>query len=256
MESILAFKIEPLQLESHGMKVNALFFRPEVPSDKIAVFSPGYTSHKASLLNWSTALMDKNISSLIFDLPGHFLGGHHPVPSFEIFAKHSPELFRLAVENIGTLLGKDSSELDCTIGGHSLGALLALQALQEHAFPCRSINAVCVGLGIYPPGKTHVYATKLFEKTIAIRNGYVDPCLHSNIMFPWIGNSKQELKISKARVHLICGQDDLVVGGDGLNRLSDKLKELGNEVSCEQPLKLAHHLPELATKFVINFISS
>ena len=115
------------------------------------------------------------------------------------------------------------------------------------------LSAIAVGLGINSTGK-HLYSTKLFAKTLQIRNCYVDPHISTNKIFPWIKEQKEQLNLSGKKIHLITGQDDLVVGAGGMKNLIEKLKNKNN-ITFDEPAKLAHHLPEQAAKLISRFIT-
>ena len=245
------FKITPLCLEVHGLKVNGFAYLPENPENKIAVFSHGYTSHKASILNWCTALMEKNISSLVFDLPGHLLGGFYPLISFKTFSEYTHLLFFEGLKKLLAEINLEEQNVEIFFGGHSLGGLFALKALKAYQGNATTIG---VGLGINV-NQTHLYSTKLFEKTLQIRNSYVDAKISTDKVFPWIKEQKENLNLNEKRIHLICGEDDLVVGKGGMRKLADLLSS-NNEVSFDEPHRLAHHLPEHAAKLIVKFITS
>ena len=246
--------IKPFTLETHGLKSNALIFVPQNPSDKIAVFSHGYTSHKASILNWNTALLEKNIPSIVFDLPGHFLGGYYPLPSFEDFSEYTHLLFSQALEYYFSQYQAQRENTQITIGGHSLGGLFALKALNTLSNKYSNSQAIGVGLGLDLKEK-HIYTTKLFSRTLEIRNGYVDPLINTDRVFPWIKEQKKSLNLEGKNIHLICGKDDLIVGKDGLQNLASLLAPKNN-ITYDEPEKLPHHLPELAAKLIARRIFS
>src|SRR5690606_26545950 len=112
---------------THALLVNA-----HTKHSRIALLCHGYTSHKGSILTWASRLAEEGMSTIIFDVPGHYLGNFSEVESFDDFKNYAHELFAEAFE-----LGQ--AELSHTIdgvvlGGHSLGALLALKAMQLTEF--------------------------------------------------------------------------------------------------------------------------
>lgn len=233
-------------------KVQALCFLPDVQDiDKIAIFTHGYTSSKSSIVNWATRLCEENIPTIIFDLPGHYLGSFEDLNSFEDFTKHAHELFLKAYEWSQELCGAKKWLI---LGGHSLGALLSVKALR--LLPSeQSKIAIAVGFGFSPDQKVHLFDTPLFEKTIAIRNQLVSPNLDKDKMFPWIRNQKQHLDVTGEKIHLLCGQNDVVVGRGGAQHLYDLLR-IDNDVTLEEPKSLAHHQPELAAPHINSFIKN
>ena len=71
-------------------------------------------------------------------------------------------------------------------------------------------------------------------------------------MFAWIKDQKEHLKISGQHIHLLCGQDDMVVGKGGVENLASILKD--NDISIEQPKKMPHHQPDMAAAHINSFL--
>jgi hypothetical protein len=231
-------------------KVQAMCFLPDtLDSDKMAIFTHGYTSSKSSIVNWAIRLCEENIPTVIFDQPGHYLGSFEEIESFDDFTNHAHELFQLAYEWITEFTAKNNFLI---IGGHSLGALMSIKALNLFNHIENKV-AIAVGYGLNPDQKVHLFDTPLFEKTIAIRNQLVSPHLDKDKMFPWIRNQKENFHISGKRIHLICGANDVVVGRGGAEYLRTLLA-VDNEVTLEEPKALAHHQPELAAPHIYSFI--
>ena len=82
----------------------------------------------------------------------------------------------------------------------------------------------------------------------------LDKSIDSDLMFPWIKEYKESIAVSKKRIHLICGKDDVVVGEGGMEYLAKVLNDKGNEVSSTEPNKLPHNNPELAASHIYSFI--
>lgn len=233
--------------------VDAFCFVPEKKrSNALSVFTHGFTSHKGSILNWSLRLAEEGIPGILFDLPGHYLGCFTEVSDFENFTKKAPELFPSALEVLlSELHGVEKASTKLIIGGHSLGALLSLKALQEFSFnEYEMVQAVCVGFGMPPQGVTHIFDTPFYKSTLAIRAQLVSPALNPDSVFPWIKTEKEKLSLTGRNVYLLTGEDDVVVGKDGTERLREQLSDLGNNVALEKPQKLAHHLPENAAPHI------
>lgn len=239
-------------LEVGNLKGNALFMIPkENIKPLVGVFSHGMTSHKASILSWATRLVQEGFPVAIFDLPGHLLGGLHQVEDAEEFKSRSSEFFFAAFQQLAARIPHDKPKV--VIGGHSLGALFSLKALKD--FQDFERAALAVGLGI-SPSSTHVFESSLFEKTMEIRNALVSSAIHTKIIFPWIAEQKESLEIKGERIHLVTGEDDIVVGKKGMEELEEKLREGQNTVSFLKPKKLSHHQPELASRYVLEFVQT
>lgn len=241
-----------------NQKTNALFFySPEgvevMPT--FAIFGHGYTSDKSSILNWATRLAEVGVCCAIFDWPGHFLGNYSEVLNFNYFKEHAHELFLEAFNGLNLHFNevmKDNtnpslnSDFELVLGGHSLGAMLSLKALELPDFNQFKKRALLVGLGMAPKKVVHLFDTPFYKATLIIRNELVSKELHSDKVFPWIKKEKEDLKITNHKIHFITGVDDLVVGEDGTERFMDHLLQMGNFVTMEKPTKLPHHEPNLA----------
>ena len=98
----MSFQIQKITLKTDNLESNALYFCPQTCNDNYAaVFTNGYTSHKGSILPWAQKMMEINIPTILFDLPGHFLGSFHEVTTFEDFKNETPELFNQAHQFLG-----------------------------------------------------------------------------------------------------------------------------------------------------------
>lgn len=261
----MSVKVLPLELSLPAFSVNAMAFIPSPEKEvhcEYAVFSHGYTSHKGDCLNWATRLVDAGVPTIIFDQPGHYLGSFHELESFEDFKNHAHELFGEAFRRLEVLvdetLGVGSHPLcrNVILGGHSLGALMALRALELPAFSSLGRIAVGIGLGIGQRQATHIFETAFYEKTIAIRRQLVSPVLDSKLVFPWLKDAKEGLSVSGERIHLITGEDDVVVGPGGVEALLEVLEKHGNAVTLERPKRLAHHEPGAAAPHLYSFLKT
>lgn len=260
MES--AISVQTIELPWEDNKTQALAFIPPPTrpiSSSLALFAHGYTSHKASILNWAARLSEEGLPTLIFDLPGHYLGNFSRVSSFENFKAYAPELFVRGQE----ILSGRAQELHpnfcvkkVVLGGHSLGALLALKAMNFPFFDVFETQAICVGLGLPPKGKVHLFDTPFYKSTLALRAQLVDPNLAPEKIFPWIKQEKEELKLQNKSLYFLTGQDDLVVGNDGTERLVHHLEQTRNSITLERPTKLPHHQPELAAGHIKKFLKT
>ena len=140
------------------------------------------------------------------------------------------------------------------LGGHSLGALLSVFALELEAFKDLNPVSIGVGLGISQHTSAHLFETSFYEKTLNIRRQLVDEKLDSDLVFPWIKQAKLDLDITQKRIHLITGKDDVVVGEGGMEALEFHLKSLGNHVTSAEPNKLPHHEPANAAAHIYSFL--
>jgi len=240
-------------IEYGKLRGHSFMLLPVGEAKGIAVFAHGYTAHKGNLLSWASRLCEEGMACVIFDLPGHYLGGSLCRPSFIEFCRDAHFLFINAINAVEQCLGKGSQ---LVLGGHSLGGLLALKALALPALKDYKKSAVVVGLGLAPIDGEHIFNTNFYKSTLHLRSQLIVPELCPDNMFPWIKREKEKLQISGERIHLIVGEDDRVVGKDGAERLLLLLQKNANKVSLERPGKLAHHVPEQAASFVKRFLQS
>jgi predicted esterase len=246
-------KINNIQLDYEGQKINGFTFIPENTIIKtMAVITHGYTSHKGSLLNWCIRLCESGVRCVLFDLPGHYIGTFSEVDNFDSFKKGAPELFVKAYNKLQVdIPDSDLNSWKLVLGGHSLGALLSLKAsTYPELNQQKSQHVLCVGFGLPPKGVTHVFDTPFYKSTLNIRGQLVSPKISPDVMFPWIKEEKEKLSLENKNIILLTGEDDVVVGKDGIELLANSLTEQGNNVQIEKPLKLPHHLPENAAPHI------
>lgn len=221
------------------------------------VFTHGYTASKRDCLPWAQRLAESGAPCVFFDLPGHYLGGYHEVESFEDFKAHVHECFIDAYKFLAESLNENDYDIECTdviFGGHSLGAMLSLKALELPYFSQLNKMAICIGLGIGQHKETHLFESSFYQKTLDIRRQLVSPSIDSDLVFPWIKEAKLSVTLTDQRIHLICGIDDVVVGEGGMKALEFNLVELGNTVTSIEPKKLPHHEPTMAATYVNSFL--
>ncbi|MEX0798919.1 MAG: alpha/beta fold hydrolase [Bacteriovoracaceae bacterium] len=249
-------KIKFQTLNDKRFQFNAAAFIPDSNERKsyCAVFTHGYTASKSSILPWAQRLSEAGIPTVIFDLPGHYLGSINEVESFENFTERAHHCFHTAAEFLLQELGDQYKATKFILGGHSLGALLSLKALDIFPFNQESSLAVAVGLGIGQHKSDHLFETSFYEKTLNIRRQLVCPELDSDLVFPWIKEEKASIAVKSKRAHLITGADDVVVGPGGMEALKRKLEENGNQVSALEPKKLPHHEPGAAAAHIYHFL--
>ena len=140
------------------------------------------------------------------------------------------------------------------LGGHSLGSLLALKALTMKEFEPYKKLGIGVGLGMAPKDVVHLFDTPFYKSTLKVREQLVSPELKPDNVFPWIRDEKYNLQITNQDIHLISGDDDLVVGNDGMERFLENLVQKNNRVTIERPSKLPHHEPQGAASYVKKYL--
>jgi hypothetical protein len=259
----MSTKVVCTELSLPWFQVNALAFLPSADSNirpEWGLFTHGYTSHKGDCLNWATRLVEYGVPCLIFDQPGHYLGSFHEVSSLDDFKAHAHELFAEAYLRLQGLMeshlgaGSFPSAKAVILGGHSLGAFTAIRALELAAFKNLQRVGVGIGIGIGQRQATHLFETAFYEKTLSIRRQLVSPPLDSRAVFSWLKHEKETMTLSGQRIHLITGEDDVVVGHGGLEAFVSVLEENGNSVTWEKPKRLPHHEPGSASPHLFAFL--
>jgi predicted esterase len=195
---------------------------------------------------------EAGLPALIFDWPGHYLGGLNEVEHFEDFKNHAHELFATAWQALDGQVKTPATH--AILGGHSLGALMAIKALELATFAPFKRLAVGLGIGLNNKVETHLFDTAFYQKTLSVRRQLVSPALDSDNVFPWIREEKENLKLSGERIHLITGLDDLVVGDEGMENFASILRAQGNVVTTFAPTKMAHHEPTLGAPHLHAFL--
>ncbi len=258
----MAIKIEKATLKNEFFSFDAIVVLPDakLPDNykgQFGVFTHGYTASKNDCLTWAQRFADAGAPAVIFDLPGHYLGSFKEAESFDDFKAQAHLCFFEAYKFLNKSLKDNKIEIEMTdliVGGHSLGALLALRALTLPEFESAKTTAICVGLGISQHKETHLFESAFYQKTLDLRRQLVSPALSPENIFPWIKEEKLKLDLSNKRIHLITGLDDVVVGSGGAEALSFNLKSLGNEVSLNEPKKLSHHEPSSGASHINAFM--
>jgi hypothetical protein len=258
---MMSLQIKTIQISfqdsSETKQTNALAFIPapeKLKKGRAALFTHGFTSHKASIFNWPLRLAEEGVPCVLFDLPGHYLGTFCEVDSFEAFKENAPRMFVDALEQIESLIPGNAID-NLVLGGHSLGALLALKASSLSEFTkIPEKTAIAVGFGLPPAGVTHIFKTPFYKSTLLVRAQLVSPSLDPDTVFPWIKEEKESLELSGTKLYFLTGEDDMVVGKDGTQRLAQQMIDQGNEVVLEMPQKLPHHRPEGAAPHIKKFL--
>ena len=260
------FDVLPDVIEYESLKVNAFHFipiAPTTPHPLHAIFTHGFTACKNDVIQWAFRLLDLNIPSTIFDLPGHLLGAFHNGPSLKDFLEKTPFLFWVAAQKLKEILDdrfKNESlpTPQLLIGGHSLGALFAIQAASldiksDPTFSKRISQVIAVGFGLNHQVKTHLFESELYQKTLHLRGQLVSKDLSHEKIFKWIKDQKLDINMQGKKVYLLTGKDDAVVGPNGGDVLKQMLETL-NIVTLEKPDQLPHHRPELAGAHIFHFL--
>jgi predicted esterase len=258
----MAIKVEKSTLKNKFFSFDAIAILPDVETpenfkSQFGVFTHGFTASKTDCLSWAQRFADAGAPAVIFDLPGHYLGSFKEVESFDDFKEHAQLCFADALSFLNESLSKNNIEIemaDLILGGHSLGALLALKALDLEQFNDLNKMAICVGLGISQHKDTHLFESSFYQKTLDLRRQLVSPALDSDNVFPWIKDEKLDIDLMNQKVHLITGLDDIVVGAGGLEALEFNLKSLGNDITSSEPKKLPHHEPSSAASHINAFM--
>ncbi len=265
----MSTKVLCTELTLPFFEVNALAFIPNSDYEsetKIksewAIFTHGYTSHKGDCLNWATRLVESGVPCIIFDQPGHYLGSFHEVKSVDDFKNHAHDLFSEAFSRLHLLMEQNlglGSFPTCTsiiLGGHSLGGYTSLRAMELKAFANLNRVNICVGVGLAQRQATHLFETAFYEKTLSIRRQLVSPALDSKVIFTWLKEEKSNILLKNERIHLIVGEDDVVVGPGGLENFTEVLKANDNDVTFDRPKRLPHHEPGLASPHIYSFLKN
>jgi hypothetical protein len=251
----MPLKVQPLTLTQPWCRTQCLALIPEGPPRPIrAVYSHGYTASKSDCLPWAIRAAESGIPAIIFDWPGHYLGGLNEVARFEDFTAHAHTLFATAWDALDALC--DGPATQAILGGHSLGALMAIKALPLPRFQGLKRLGVGLGIGLNHKVETHLFDTSFYQKTLSVRRQLVSPALDSDAMFPWIRDEKGRLALSGERVHLITGQDDLVVGDGGMEAFAEHLRAQGNVVTTFAPSRMAHHEPTAGAPHLHAFLKT
>lgn len=230
----------------HG-ETNAFCFLPESKKSSLAIFSHGYTSHKGAILPWASKLSQIGIPTIVFDLPGHYLGTFGEVVEFEDFAQTAHQIFFNSFESFKQDLNY-LSKFKIIIGGHSLGALLALKAIDS--FKGHEIICICVGHGLSQIGEPIVFDSPFFKDTMHIREQLVSPALNPKNIFPWIQKEQHQLSLNNQKIVLVWGRDDLVISEKNVLNLKAYLEKHNNSVHLEVATRLPHNAPDLASSLI------
>lgn len=255
--SFMGTQIKKVILNSGPLSSHALLFIPDkIKMKGFHLSTHGYTADKGSILNWATRMAELGLPSAIFDLPGHYLGSYNEVEDFEDFSHCTPQLFIEALTHLKKFTPIAHDDFKLFLSGHSLGALMAIKALELPFFQENKKNTyiTLIGFGLSPHTGKHLFESTLFEKTMEVRAQLVSPALHPKVMLPWIRTLKGSIHVSGYNFYLITGEDDIVVGKEGSEHMAEILQLQGNHVQLEKPTRLPHNQPELATSYLASFI--
>lgn len=245
-------KILKRTLPYQDQSIHALVFLPAGEVKYWSLMTHGYTSHKASILNWASRLLESSHAVVLFDLPGHYLGCYSEVVDLDHFFEKGPELFLNAFQLLKE--ESDSTPKQIFTIGHSLGALFSIKALNIPELS--SASNISVGLGLLPEGDSHFFLSPIFKKTLDVRAQLISPALEPEKVFEKIQIEKKNINVTGKTIHLIAGKDDVVLKGEtGIKNINEILIEKGNNVSMNIATKLPHHQPELAAAHINSYIS-
>ena len=259
-------KILKNTLSYSDQKTNVMYFIPDATEEvkpTFVVITHGYTADKSSIINWAIRLGEVGVSCALFDLPGHYQGNYSEVSDFEHFKSHAHELFFEAFKGLTIVFKEefplnehflDPANMKLLLGGHSLGGMLCLKAMMMPEFAGFEKRAVGVGLGMAPKEVVHLFDTPFYKSTLRVREQLVSPELKPDNVFPWIKEEKNTIQIENQDIHLISGDDDLVVGSDGMERFMESLVQKNNRVTMEKPTKLPHHEPQFAASHIKKYL--
>lgn len=247
-------------------KTNVMYFLPDLDGEVKPTFvlmTHGYTADKSSIINWAIRLSEVGVPCALFDVPGHYQGNYSEVASFEHFKAHAHELFFEAFKGLSAGFKDefplnehflDQANMKLVFAGHSLGAMLSMKAMTMKEFDQYEKRTIGVGMGMAPKDVVHLFDTPFYKSTLKVREQLVSPELKPDNVFPWVRDEKENIIITNQDVHLISGEDDLVVGDDGMERLMESLVSKGNRVTLEKPGKLPHHEPAFAAAHLKKYL--
>lgn len=256
---MITLEIEHFQLVYKNLNVNALWAKPKSSNkhlnlENLCIFTHGYTSHKASILSWLQKLSQNGYHAIIFDLPGHFLGGLKKEVNFNDFTTQSHMLFESAVKYAQSNFQNDHLK-SIVIGGHSIGGYFSLMASNLEIFKKFQTYVYCVGLGVGEKGKISVMQQSLFKPTLDFRAELISKDIHPDAIFPWLSNVKRELSLQNQNYTLITGKNDIICPPQNIQNLTDSLyqnsqdnKNLNIKQHIEQ--NLPHDKPEMISSFI------
>jgi hypothetical protein len=254
------FNVFPILLDGPLGAVQAFAMIPQrdyhaLEEITLAIATHGYTSSVHSILNWGQKMAELGTPALLFNLPGHYLGGHFDISSFATFSQHAEEYFLLALQSLKNALKAPShTKIAPLFLGHSLGALLALKAQARSDFQAQEGACVAVGFGKGAIEGKHLFQTPLFFHTLAFRRQLVAPELAPEVMFDWIAEEKEKIKLRGRLIFLLSGLDDAVIGKTGPEVLAADLHEKGNDIYLLRPQRLPHDSPEAAAPYLKDII--
>lgn len=221
-------------LTVNSLRVSAMVYKSHSPFT--CIFTHGFTTSKQDLTSWLMKCAELKISCCIFDLPNHLLGESTPVSS-DIFKEESHLLFHEAEKLF-------PSTQKFVYGGFSLGSLFAIEASLKKS-PAALILA---GFGFDDNYKEHIYESQAFSFLLQFRSKLIVN-LDSKDLFRWVQKKKETMILQHQEIILISGEDDLVVGKQGMENLSMFLGETNNYTIIKPPY-LGHHFPDKISSFL------
>jgi hypothetical protein len=259
--------IEFQSLRQATVQVEAIAFLPDINQElrhALAIFAPGYTDDKTPLLSWGFNLAAIGIATMVFDLPGHYLGSLYPLRSLEDFFRDTPLLFVEGFNSLAKRLVKRARFADSDVlkrsftvvlGGHSLGARLAMEAAVLKCWSERSKILIGVAIGVGDQGSPHVLESEHFQGALEVRRQLVSPHLAPEKLTPRLKMMDQNFRLRNATVFLLTGQDDVFATPSRVQRLESILRANGNHVTTHIVRRLPHHDPKNAAPQIANYLT-
>lgn len=258
---IMSVKITKALLENEFFKFQSFSFLPS--TDKpihpfFAICTHGYTASKNDCVPWAQRLALSGIPTIVFDLPGHYLGSFEELDKLDDLKEHATECFEIAYNQLKNQMQLHSTNSECNrlfLIGHSLGALLSIAALEQPVFKELEKLSIAIGLGA-PTDGNHIFQSEFYEETMNIRKQLVSDELHPDQTIDWINDLKRNVPVKNQRIHLLTGEDDIVVGTSGAEDMKKLLEAKDCEVSLNVLKRLPHHEPRMAATHIYQFIKN
>lgn len=253
-----------MTLSVSDVSVNALLFVPQdadassssVSFASVAICTHGYTSHKGDLIAWADKLTGENIPTLLFDLPGHYLGSFNEVSSLASFFTVAPALFKQAFLQISNHI-QLTSDVKIILGGHSLGALVSIIAGGDQSqWQSHHLLHICVGLGVSAGLSKHLFSAPLFAEIMQMREQFVSSCLQASSLLPELYKQKLALKPVQQKIILMVGEDDIISPPADVSRLKKQLEQYTDDVEMITQKHMPHNLPERAATTIRSVLKS
>ncbi len=239
-----SYKLHQVKLKLFEWQVEALIFLPpswqQKSFSRVCIATHGYTADKSSLLQWGIHLAKREIPTIIFDLPGHYLGSFNEVNEFNLFTQHVHQLFINAYHAISSLLNTTPKII---LAGHSLGSYLALKASELPVLKPLCTKIIVVGYGINQG--THPLLKSFFRPLIEMRAPLVSPAIAPEKLLKWLEQEKNQVICTNQNIQFITGENDVIITPHATKQAA-KLLASRNQIEMLFPRNLPHNQPELA----------